>query len=388
MKIRQRLHIDEERYYKFGRLHHQRGRDHYIYAILDEIEQLGIAQNNSKEFFDEIPESIPSDEDGRRIVRNLLLTVQREQALYARRLIEILTELINFLQINTNAYFDHYLLYKELDQYKKRKSDFETYFNIANSNTQSAIDLLKRSIGYGEVRIQLDKCWYLKRAKGASPPPNGEGELLPFQSAFNLALSLATKSERAVIGFHYGEAFRSPSHNVHLNIGGVQSSVSFSLLSARRGQIIFLALYCLLRCRRLAGMRSRTGFGPQIARVLTNTSIAKHIFNHVTRMEVSKGDFVIVFGSLCEVTNTKRSRYGYRSFRVRYLSNPPLSEREDWFPALNVTKLIDGKKLRNDVIALLRSYGAIPPNPRRIREAMRQTALDIWQQFVASQRNV
>lgn len=176
--------------------------------MLDEIEQLGIVLSDNKDFFDNIPESTPSDEHGRRITRNVLLTVERGQSLYTRRLIEILSELINFSQINTNPYFDHYLLYKELDQYKKRSSDFKTYFEIANSNTQEAIDHLKFSIAHAEKSIQLDKCWYLKKTKEGSPKLGGEAALQSFQSVFNQALSRASRAERVVMGSYYGDAFR------------------------------------------------------------------------------------------------------------------------------------------------------------------------------------
>jgi tetratricopeptide (TPR) repeat protein len=378
-EIRQRLRFDEDTYDRFGRLYNQRGRDYYIYAVLDEIEQAGISLGESKEFFDETPEATPPDEHGRRITRNILQTAQRDQSLLTRRLIEILIELINFSQANSNAYFDHYLLYKELGQYKKRRSDFKTYFDITNSNGETAIELLKSAIADGERSLQIDKCWYLKRPKGGSPQPRGETDFLPFQTMFNQGLSLATRSERAVLGFHYGEAFREPSHSIHLNIGGVQRAVSFDFLKARRGQIVILALNCLLRCRRLVGIRSRTGCGAQIARVLSNGEVARRMYRHITRSEITRGDFVTVLDRLCEVVAVKKSKYGYRSFKVRYLSTPLAEEKEDWFPALNLTKVGDGKKIRKDVIQLLRSVGATPPSPRRIRQAMRDSALDLWQ---------
>jgi len=384
-EIRERLRFNEDTYDRFGRLYNQRGRDYYIYAVLDEIEQLGISLLESKEFFDEPPESVPPDEHGRRITRNVLETVKRSQSLSARRLIEILTELINFSHCNSNAYFDHYLLYKELFQYKQRKADFETYFNIASSNAQTAIDLLKSALEDGERNLQIDKCWYLKRPKGGSPQPSGKAELLPFQSTFNQALLLATRSERAVIGFHYGDAFREPSRAIHLSIGGVQRTVSFSLLNARRGQIVILALHCLLRCRRIVGMRSRTGCGAQIARVLTNSEMSRRMYRHITRSEIARGDFVAVFDRLAEVVAVKKSRYGYRSFKVRYLSTPLAGEKEDWFPALNLTKVATGKKIQKEVIQLLRSLGATPPSPKRIRQAMRESVLGLWQRLNATQ---
>jgi hypothetical protein len=96
---------------------------------------------------------------------------------------------------------------------------------------------------------------------------------------------------------------------------------------------------------------------------------------------------VSLFGSLlCEVMAVKKSKYGYKSFKLRFLS-PPLIHKEDFYPAIYIKKLIDGKDLRKGAIDLLRSAGATPPSPRRIREAMRKSALECWEMILASKRN-
>jgi hypothetical protein len=70
----------------------------------------------------EPPTGIPDDELGRRLTRNTFSVVQRKQALRIRRLTEILVDLINFSQTNSNPYYDHYLLYEELVIHQQRRS--------------------------------------------------------------------------------------------------------------------------------------------------------------------------------------------------------------------------------------------------------------------------
>jgi hypothetical protein len=101
---------------------------------------------------------------------------------------------------------------------------------------------------------------------------------------------------------------------------------------------------------------------------------------------IAKGDFVSVFGSLAEVVASRKSKFGYKCFKLRYLSSPPI-HKEDWYPAIYVRKQIDGKKMRRGVLARLSSHG-VPArvNPRRIRQAMRKNVLELWGQVQEAAR--
>src|ERR1041385_1913297 len=138
-ELRKALRLSESGFNFMSRAHNLRGRDHYMYAILDEIEQVAMALTLSQDWFDERPEQ-PTDDVGRRLLRNTFAVVEREQALLIRRLTEILVDLINFSETNSNVHYDHYLLYKELAEHQRRKLDFDRYFNCENLNTLSSID--------------------------------------------------------------------------------------------------------------------------------------------------------------------------------------------------------------------------------------------------------
>lgn len=383
-EIRKTLKIGESTFRFLGRAHNSRGRDHYMYAVLDEIEQVAFALKMTLEVLDGPPEDIPDDELAQRLIRNTFSAVEREQALHIRRLTEVLVDLINFSQTNSNAHYDHYLLYKELSEHRKRQEDFKRYFNCVNLNTQASIDLAKRSITHAEGRLQLNKCWYLQ---GNNPNPNGEAKMASFVSSFDNALPIADKSERFVLGFYYGRAYREPSQSIHLNIGGLTSRRTFDSLIFRRGQIWLLAIHCLNRCRRLLNIRSRKGIGADLSKAI-NGSLASDLYKQYTQPQITKGDFVSVFDSLCEVVDTTKSKFGYKSFKVRYLSRPPIPEHpEDWYPAIYVRKQADGKELRDGVIKLLSPPGmTVRLDPKIIRKAMRESVLKFWEEFQAAVR--
>jgi len=132
-EIRKSLGLSESDFRFLGRAHNSRGRRHYIYSILDEVEQVAFALKLSHESMSKAPTGIPDDELGRRLTRNTFSVVQREQALHIRRLTEILVDLINFSQTNSNPYYDHYLLYEELVIHQHRRHDKRGPGFVSNS---------------------------------------------------------------------------------------------------------------------------------------------------------------------------------------------------------------------------------------------------------------
>lgn len=67
-----------------SRAHNLRGRPHYVYSVLDEIEQVAMALKLSQDSLGEAPEDRPDDEVGERLLRNAFAAVEREQALHIR----------------------------------------------------------------------------------------------------------------------------------------------------------------------------------------------------------------------------------------------------------------------------------------------------------------
>ena len=130
-----------------------------------------------------------------------------------------------FSRTNSDEYYDHYLLYIELEQRRKRKADFATYFNCENLNNQAAIDLLKKSVTRAESSLHLNMCWYLQ---GKNPNANGESRMASFKDCFNTALAIATKTERLALGFSYDHSYGETSQSIHLNIGGFKSNRSYA----------------------------------------------------------------------------------------------------------------------------------------------------------------
>jgi hypothetical protein len=134
-------------------------------------------------------------------------------------------------------------------------------------------------------------------------------------------------------------------------------------------------------------IRTRKGIGAQLARAM-NIAIPAEFYDEYTQPKINKGDFVSVFDSLCEVVSSTKSEFGYKSFKLKYLTRPPIPEhKEDCYPAISVRKQIDGQKLRQGVLSLLTSQGQkLRLDNRHLRKAMRESALRTWNEWTAAQR--
>jgi hypothetical protein len=153
--------------------------------------------------------------------------------------------------------------------------------------------------------------------------------------------------------------------------------LSLELLSARRVLLLVLCVQCLLRCRRLIGHRSRKGALGELARFAAKNPLAGKIYRAASCPEIAKGDYAIVFGELVEIVGSARSKYGYRSLKVRYLRDTAL-HREDWFPATYATKFIDYDDMKKKIIALLTTPGEAAPTIRGMRARVRETVTGMW----------
>jgi hypothetical protein len=384
-ELRKRLRITEQGFDILGRAHNSRGRDFYLYAVLDEIEKLGFTALRISEALSGYHEPDTNDEVGKRLSRNLLTVINDEQSLHIRKLTELLIELICFSTINKREYFDHYLLYRELDQCNKRKEDLKHYYNCENKNIQKRIELLKTSISEGEKLIQLAECWYLQKDKTGFPKHNGEAKFEGnFQVLLKKALQIANKDERVALGLDYETSFRQPSRSIHLNIGGMNPVITYDRLKAQIFKFGLLASLCLVRCRRLQGVRTSNGIVAGIAKNFPFKHYTDQVYRTHTNPGIIKGDFVVVrnLNLLGEVIETKKSDFGYRSFRVRFLQDH--FHKEDWVTAPEVQLVAQGMKERKAIRDLL---DGAEINPKIIAAKQRETILKLWQQLEDARRS-
>jgi hypothetical protein len=254
-EVRSSVGLSEEQFRLMSRAHNSRGRRHYVYQALNEIEEVGLYLHSTKGDLEKELPTQPKDDTESHLVRNTLSLVSSQQARTLRLLIELLVELINFSHINRDEIFDHFLLYKELSQLKKVVADARRYFGCSTGNHIDYETLLRGSITNAETGklswrqpVKLQDCWYLANEKlTGKPKPGGHGKLANFSQLFDRALPRASKNERLALGFSYGRSYGATSREIHLGTAGVMDPPRQELLQTNRVRIYILGVASLLR---------------------------------------------------------------------------------------------------------------------------------------------
>jgi hypothetical protein len=360
------------------------GRNQFIYSILNELEQVTLALSVSEETIGQQLDTSDYDEMRLRITANTYSVVQREHCLHIRRLTEALVDLISFCQTNSSAYFIHYLLYADLEELQKDNHDLKEYFSCESQEIHDSIVNTMAKIAAIEVSLDLQECWYLK---GNYPKPSGKAQPASFISRFNNAISTATRSERLALGFYYGRAYRESSRSIHLRIVGQSSLKAFDDIQFQRVQISLLAANCLNRCYQLLGIRSHSPKGGDsgLSTVLRKARFTE-VHNAFIPPDIAKGDFVVVSHSLYEVVASAKSKFGYKSYKLSYLAGPPAHYEKDWHPAINIRKFADAEELKQDMVEALGLPNRLSRSEQvRLRNALRQSAIELWDQILQAQ---
>lgn len=369
-----------------SRAFNARGRKHFIYEALNEIEQLVMVLMDASDSLKEVPQ-MPTDEIERRIFRNSLAVAHREGAVHSRRLNELLVTLINFSTTNDDPYYDHYLLYQELDQRKKIARDHKTYYGCENLNNKNTIAAIQQYLVLGEENLDLDKCWYLS---GKNPKAGGAARIATFEDSFKHALQCATTAERIALRFSYSQGYGEASQSIHLGIGRIPPTISFEGLQADTRLLFNVAMLCLIRCNKLLGSRKRSGIVPGFAKTYRQQQrFWRDLYKSYVNPDVKKGDFVVSGDSLFEVLGIAEGEFGYRSFKLRYLTRPHIPELPiEWYTASSVWKLEDGTRMRDSVLDMLTVDGKKPIiDPRIVRRVMRETVTKYWKEWIDALRS-
>lgn len=349
--LRSALGIDEEAFRRHT--FHGAPRDFVFWTALDEVEKTAMVLMRLDEFLGSQPitPAVPLDSTD----RTAIAIVLEEERLRARRLCELLTELVLFGQKDENAYYGHFLLLNELSSACRFNEDLREFHGAESAWVRANIDRATQEIRDLESGIDFARAWYAKYTPPVDPGA-WRGLLSSARQRLRTALPIMTDFERLAMGTTYEEAFGHPSSSIHYIAGATPSTSGGRTRSelAEATKLGFLGLCVVRRCWTLLGS-PQGAVVEQVARVLESNTGASRYFELLNQGgRVAVGDFVLARGFLGEVVEEMTSKYGYRSFRVDLLAERPLPQiGADWFRARDVALLFPRQNLRNGVARLL-----------------------------------
>ena len=323
-----------------------------------------------------------------RVSRNVTSSIVDQEMVWVRKLTEILANLILFITINTQDYYRHLLLVSHLDDLKKVLSDTKEFFSVENQNHKYQKDETIRDIQQLETKISLNSCWYLATKKGGGRHIGEKGLLASFREKLQQAYLVAKPDQKLALGITYGNTYGRSSQSLHPNILRPDPDLGIKDIEIGIAQIGILAAHILIVCRKLLGDRRKKGMVAQLARVFKKNEYPDQLLKSRVNPSIKRGDFVIAYGDIGEVIKIYKSKYGYRSFKVKYLGTPPLAHiLSDTFPAMFVKKFYDRKAIATQVKQKIKETTPdLKVSNRNVADSLRKTMSDMWEKFGFKER--
>ncbi|MCJ7805826.1 hypothetical protein MUP46_04275 [Patescibacteria group bacterium] len=375
-QIRKYLNTGESGYRYLSGKAHQNVRDYYLYAILDEIEKAGLALMNCADFIlGGEGDPVAKTEGNERITRNIYSTSIDQLSLWSRKLTEILVEAISFKTIsNDELYFRHYLLVTELKRKKKLYQDFWTYHACKSGNIEFQISELEDDINTLRPSLDPAKVWYARHRRDGTIGTS----LTSFEDRLKNILPRLSPDQKLAIGDSY-QPFSTISSNLHPSFGDVDYDINMHSVDTHYMHIGILAANILVVVKSILAKKPR-GFVGQLSRIFKENKYPRDLYRRKSSPSIKIGDFVIAYSELAEVVVVRTSKFGQKSFRVRFLEKSPLPNMpEDEFPAQYVQLYKKRSPLTRQVREMIKKDAPdLKVNNREVVKAVRVSILHMW----------
>jgi hypothetical protein len=342
-ELKEALSIDETSFRILAPQTHSKARDYFVFEALDEVQKAVIEVFQTQELVGgETP-----DPDAA-LTRIVAESAGDGIALCQRKLMETLTDLIGFETTPEDAYFRDCLLHAQLAQQLAAQSDLLHFYGAESLNLAHQIDGLATEIEALEGSdLDPSRAWHRWRLAPFELSKLAPGRVLAsFSRRFDLALTLATDAERASLGFTYAQGFGRTSANIHARPGGLELGADMPSVNSDIKATIVIALSVLTRCQETVGILP-SGVNAWFSDLVANNEGPGLVQQEQLHGSAAVGDIVMAYDRLAQVLEIAEGSIGYRSYRVRYLSRPPLPEiPEDWHIAQHVKVVLDPERTR------------------------------------------
>lgn len=376
--LRAKLKIDETGYRYIANIGHSDGRSFYLYSVVSEVMKVAIVNMRMLDFIADSEEddkyklkkeskkSKTNKDEKEWIERVIFEGFIDEQNLWRRKLSECLCDLICFSECNEPLYFKLFIAISELSSILYANKDFQEFFNceIGNLNEQakSILEIAKSTVN----SVDRKKCWFLTKQESFENMPKSPDFLVSYRQRFLKAIELANEGERAVLGFTYQVGYGGVSQSIHFGVRGPSfNSLDYDSLKSGVNIISMLSYHILRRAYNINATKPPSRVAENIFNEIAKGKGASqlHFLSAVRDHDI--GDLVIVSGNdLSEILDIRTSKYGYKSYYVKYLVNPPLeSVKEEWLPARYIYKRIMRKSKAREYFE-----GRLKKDPKRRKE--------------------
>lgn len=312
----------------------------FLYGVCKEVMKIQIASAQIKDAFKKIPTDDAKDLHdflGNTIIGSFL----DDQALRLRKAIELLSILVLFL---TNTVHDEeyriFLSAENLDFELSRQTEFKGFFGETISNTQHSIDDYNNRIKKDLNAISKKEVWFLDMDKLDAGKPS---VFKSKRSLYLSALEVANDDERVMMGISYHKTYSRLSMTAHPTFGSHDYGDKENDYRQVLKNIPTIGLACM-HVMKIAHLLAKEDDPNGIDKILGKNNERSEASKFIAKMvrDFEVGDIALTaWEDLVEIVDKKTSKYGYKAYKIKFISRPPLPEfPEDWIEAQQILTLL------------------------------------------------
>ena len=370
--LQKALPMDEDSFRRIAPALWKDPRPAFIYSVLDEVQKAGVS---IEDWSSKLGESERRPEYTDHLIRLVTQWQQDEQSFRARKLCEILVDLVCFAETNDAEYYRDYLRLKELDAVVRSLNDQQEFFGFKRRSGEYHADWIERDIKHAEkTGLDVSKRWYLRE-----PGPFQEKWKLKgvrfssFRQRYIRILNVALPNELAVIGKSYVHAY-GMSSDVHFTPHQTSSDFDEDDIYMGIDRVGLLCYAILIRCQILLGIVPE-GANSHVRKMHDENVGPGKLVARLKEEKLQVGDFAWAHGEICRVIEVLKSKHGYVSYRLAHVERPPIPEiKEDCFAAFEV-RLVAKKELAERVLHGLQNAEDTKDEFRKMTPGDRQDLL-------------
>lgn len=344
-QIRKILDIDDS-CYEVRISSMQEPRKYYIHNVLNELDKAIFSGIFAVEALTKDENSSAAQVKDDQLSSKVIQVKIDELAMWRRKLVELLIDLIGFRSVNKPDYYRHYNILHELVKKKREHHDQKEFWGFTDIDLDQQIQTLKQNIGQIAVNLNAEKCWYLiSDRKG--PKTSDESH------RFKIILKSAKRHQKAAL-ITYRNSFGKPSELVHpKRVVDNDLSTIKDFEQAIRA-VYVMGLHVVSAAKDLIHVHNVKGPIKQIADVIKKNAFPNMLFSLRTSPQIAVGDFVLIPNdNLAQVTKVTKTNYGYKTFHVKPMNSLGVVAHIEQYLPQNIRLLISRKALRKRTAQIL-----------------------------------
>jgi len=353
-EVQKLLGLDELNYLHVAGQAHSDARSYFLYGALDEVASASIAATKWRDLLADPVDPAPSGENSEaaRVHRLILDSTAADQAMWQRKLTELLIDLVLFVSSNEQPYYRCYLTVMALAAWEEQSRDLYEFYDCASRSDQLAVEDLRRDLDQILGSLELQRAWFLRSPTAVAWKAVGNQRLSSASYRYKLAHGAATDQVRLLLGGSYVPSYAHASRRLHWRVGGFARTATPQDLERGLTRVALLGLRAAELSLRLSG-KATPETVKHYLEALAEPETAQH-YAGAFRKAFDVGDVVrTVWGDFCQVMSSRKSSYGNTAHLGRYLgTRPHPAVDEDWYPSPSLSLVFS----RKDLLPMLRRH--------------------------------